>query len=418
VRHAKPGAVSRRNFLKGTATGAVGTAMAGGATAAIVAASGAASATTSAPPASSSYSFYGTHQSGILTPPPAHKQAASCVAAFDVTVSTKSDLADLMATLTDTAGTLTAGGPPEYLGLGQPPSDSDVLGPSVPADGLTVTVGVGASLFDSRFGLAAAKPLRLTDMPTFPDDALEDAWTGGDLSLQLCADHPDAVHHALRLLMKHARGGMQLRWKMQGYGSPPRPAGAARNLLGFKDGTANPTGSLASSLVWVTDAHEPAWALGGSYQVVRLIRMLVEFWDRVSLTEQENMFGRRRDSGAPLDGTVESDIPDYPADPTGTVIPLDSHIRLSNPRTAATANQRLLRRSYNYDLGVDVNGNMQAGHVFIAYQQDVERQFATVQARLAGEPLVDYVQPFGGGYFFVLPGVKNASDWYGKGLLS
>jgi deferrochelatase/peroxidase EfeB len=418
VRHAKPGAVSRRNFLKGTATGAVGTAAAGGAAAAIMSASGAASATASAPPKGSSYPFYGAHQSGILTPPPDRKQAASCVAAFDVTVGSRSELADLMATLTGTAATLTAGGPPAYLGLGQPPSDSDVLGPSMPADGLTVTVGVGATLFDSRFGLSAAKPRRLTDMPTFPDDALEDAWTGGDLSLQLCAHHPDAVHHALRLVMKHARGGMQLRWKMQGYASPPRPAGAGRNLLGFKDGTANPTGSLASSLAWVTSPAEPAWAVGGSYQVVRLIRMLVEFWDRVSITEQENMFGRRRDSGAPLDGTVESDIPDYPADPTGAVIPLDSHIRLANPRTAATASQRMLRRSYNYDLGVDANGDMQAGHVFVAYQQDVARQFATVQARLAGEPLVDYVQPFGGGYFFVLPGVKDASDWYGKGLLS
>jgi deferrochelatase/peroxidase EfeB len=409
--------VSRRSFIKGTVSGAAGTALAGGVLIGGAHAD-AQSASSSGPATQPTYPFHGPHQAGVLTPAPGLKQPFACVAAFDCTAANTADLAILMYELTNRAWFLTTGGTPPDLGVGQPPSDSDVLGPQVPPDGLTVTVSVGPSLFDDRYGLGNQKPLKLTPMQAFPNDFLEPAFLGGDLLLQLCANHPDTVHHAVRDITRHTRSGMQLRWKMEGYNSPPRPSGTPRNLLGFKDGTANPTGTLASSLVWVDDPAEPRWAHGGSYQVVRLIRMLVEFWDRVSINEQQNMFGRRRDSGAPLDGTSEFDTPDYAADPHGYVIPLDSHIRLANPRTKATADQRLIRRSYNYDLGVDENGNLQAGHIFIAYQQDISRQFETIQKRLINEPLVDYVQPFGGGYFFALPGVRDADDWYAQALLT
>ena len=117
-----------------------------------------------------------------------------------------------------------------------------MLGPAVPADGLTVTVSAGASLFDGRYGLAAVRPAKLTPMRVFPDDSPDPAWLHGDLLLQLCAHHPDTIHHAIRDITRHTRGAMQLRWKMAGYDSPPRPAGTSRNLLGFKDGTANPAG--------------------------------------------------------------------------------------------------------------------------------------------------------------------------------
>jgi deferrochelatase/peroxidase EfeB len=409
---------SRRNFLKGAVSGAAGTALAGGVLIEGARVDAAQASTGSGPAEAASYPFHGARQAGILTPGPSGKQTSTCVASFDSIAANRAELADLLQTITTRARFLATGGTPPNLGVGQPPSDSDVLGPAVPADGLTVNVSVGSSLFDSRYGLASSKPRKLVPMRTFSNDSLEAPWLHGDLLIQLCANHPDTIHHAIRDITRHTRGGMQLRWKMEGYNSPPRPSGTSRNLLGFKDGTANPAGTEATSLVWVDDPAEPAWAQNGSYVVVRLIRMLVEFWDRVSINEQENMFGRRRDTGAPLDGNSEFDTPDYKTDPHGYVIPLDSHIRLANPRTPATERQRLIRRSYNYDLGVDANGNLQTGHIFICYQQDVQRQFETVQTRLVNEPLVDYVQPFGGGYFFVLPGVRDASDWYGRTMLA
>ena len=408
-----PSNFSRRSLFKGAVMGAAGTALTGGGILGVAQSADAQSADTG----SASYPFHGAHQAGILIPAPAEKQSAACFAAFDLTAASKTEVADLMQILTTRSRFLATGGPPSEPQFDEPPTDSDVLGPTIPADGLTVTVGLGSSVFDDRFGLSDKKPKRLTPMRVFPDDSLDPAWLHGDLLLQLCAHHPDTVHHAIRDIAKHTRGAMQPRWKIEGYAAPPRPSGTPRNLLGFKDGTANPVSDLAARLVWVDDPGEPSWAQGGSYQVVRLIRMLVEFWDRVSLTEQEGMFGRRRDSGAPLDGNNEFDTPDYGADPQGEVIPLTAHIRLSNPRTRATANQRLLRRSYSYDLGLDANGNLQAGHVFVCFQQDVHRQFESVQTRLIGEPLVDYVQPFGGGYFFVVPGVGDKHDWYGRRLL-
>ncbi len=355
--------------------------------------------------------FHGEHQAAILRTPPAQH----IVASFDVVAANKAELTELFSAITDRARFLTGGGAPAALGITAPPADSGVLGPVVPGGDLGVVVGVGSSLFDDRYGLAQKKPAKLKPMTMFPDDALDPAQCHGDLSLSLSAGDTDTVLHALRDIARATRGGMQLRWKINGFSSQPRPSGTQRNLMGFKDGTANPAESEIDSLVWTSG---PGWTTGGSYQVIRLIRMLVEFWDRVSLAEQENMFGRRRDTGAPLDGTDEFDVPRYADDPIGTVIPLTSHIRKANPRTPETDGSRILRRGVNYDRGIDVNGNLDMGLIFACYQQDLERQFEAVQKRLADEPLTDYISPFGGGYFFALPGVTGPDDHFAKALLT
>jgi deferrochelatase/peroxidase EfeB len=364
--------------------------------------------------------FHGQHQAGILPEP----QRATAVVSFDATASSRTELADLFQAVTDRARFLTAGGAPPPTGIDGPPSDSGVLGPTVVPDGLTVTFGVGSTLFDDRYGLAALRPAHLTPMKSFPDDDLDPAQCGGDLVLQLSAGHADVVAHALRDIAKNTRGGMQANWRIDGFSSPARPAGTVpRNMLGFMDGIANPSVTSArqmDSVVWVNPAAsgEPSWTAGGSYFVVRLIRMFVEFWDRVDIEEQETMIGRRRASGVPLDGTSLYAIPDYGADPDGDVIPLTAHMRLANPRTPRTASSVLLRRAYNYDRGLDGVGDLDTGLIFTCFQQDIKRQFETVQTRLIGEPLVDYISPFGGGYFLALPGVTGAGDYYGRALFA
>jgi deferrochelatase/peroxidase EfeB len=369
-------------------------------------------------PTLAAVAFHGQHQAGITTPKPPSGMFAS----FDVTAESRADLIETLKTLTQTARFLTSGGAAPLATTLAPPPDNGTLGTEIPADGLTITVAFGSTLFDERFGLAAMKPRGLRPMLPFPNDDLDPAQTGGDVLIQLCAGNPDTTLHAMRQITRVTRGALALNWRIEGFVPPPRPSGVPRNTFAFKDGIANPNvgdPEVANRLLWVTDGiGEPAWATGGSYHVIRIIKQFIEFWDRVSITEQQQMIGRFRASGAPLDGTNEADIPNYKADPLGYVIPLTAHIRLSNPRTRASEESRIFRRGYNYDRGVDLNDNMDVGLVFNCFQQDLDRQFIANQTRLIGEPMVDYISPVGGGYFFALPGVQDQQDWYARKLFS
>ena len=365
--------------------------------------------------------FYGAHQAGIITPQP----AAAIFAAFDVLASDRDGLTRLMKLLTDRFAFLMKGGEVVTRDAKMPPVDSGLMGGKVYPDGLTMTVGFGATLFDGRFGLQNERPKHLITMAEFPNDRLEADLCHGDLLIQICSNTAETNIHALRDIIKHTPDLLSLRWTRDGF-LPPHTVkklgkDTVRNLLGFKDGTANldaRDATLMDRSVWTKGgSEEPAWTHGGSYQVVRVIRMMVERWDRTPLQEQELIIGREKVEGAPLGRTGEKTDPDYASDPNGARIPLDAHIRLANPRTPGSEANLILRRGYNFQNGITKAGQLDMGLLFVSFQADLTAGFITVQNRLNGEPLEEYIKPVGGGYFFTLPGVTTPADYLGKALL-
>lgn len=415
--HSRRHGINRRSFV----TGALGTGAAVGVGAALAGCSASEEQPAPAEQRPRYVEFEGLHQTGITAIP---VPAQGLMAAFTVIADGRDQLAATLAELSDEIRGLMSGRPPEQRGSAYPPVDSGILGEEPPPDNLSVVVSLGASLFDDRFGLADRRPKELVQMPFLANDRLDPELSHGDLLLTLEAGHVDTLQFALRQIMRRTRRQLVLHWMIDGYA---RGAGVAshaatpRNLMGFKDGTANLDSddkALMDRHVWVgPDDGEPAWAVGGSYQAVRIIRMFVEFWDRTRLVEQEEIFGRSKISGAPLGMTDEFADPDYAEDPEGNQIPLDAHIRLANPRTAETADSLILRRGFSYVRSFDGAGRLDQGLAFISYQRSLERGFLAVQKRLTGEPLEEYILPVGGGFFFALPGVQGSDQFLGEALV-
>jgi len=408
--------VSRRGFLTAAGGAAVGAA-AGGTFVAL------AEADSDAPAAVSRerVPFDGVHQAGIVTP----AQDRLHFAAFDVVEGARrEDLRDLLDQWTTAARRMTAGLPaePPAVTPAAPPTDTGEADGLPPAR-LSVTFGLGPALFEQRrFGLAAKRPVHLSPLPALPGDELDLSRSGGDLCVQACADDPQVAFHAVRNLARIGRGIVVMRWSQLGFGRTSSTSSAQetpRNLMGFKDGTNNITAEQPKSLadhVWA-GSGEPAWMAGGSYMVTRRIRMLIEVWDRASLTDQQVTIGRKKLSGAPLTGALEHDDLDLRArDSQGLVIPADAHVRLAAPAT--NSGVRILRRGYSFTDGFDAElGQLDAGLFFISYQSDPQ-SFIALQDRLGStDALNEYIKHVSSAVFAVPGGTRPGSS-VAAGLLS
>lgn len=403
--------ISRRRLL-GTvgAAGATGLVLgaAGGAAAHAAAAGDTPAALTTL--GATGIGFHGVHQAGITTPP----QACGHLIAFDLAPGAgRKEAAALMRRWSALAGDLMAG---RAAGDGDTGVALDA-GPS----SLTVTFGFGRTFFD-RTGLTARRPPELDPLPAFSSDQLDGKRSNGDLWVQIGADDALVAFHALRAIQKAAGDAARVRWQMNGFNRSPGATGkpmTARNLMGQIDGTGNPKPSEPDydKRIFVPSGTEYEWLAGGSYAVVRRIRMLLDDWEKLSLKKQEQVIGRRKSDGAPLTGGSEMTEPAL--DETGPdgklVIPDNAHARISAPEQNGGA--AMLRRPFSFHDGIAADGTPDAGLLFICWQADPLRGFVPVQRKLdRGDALSAFIRHEASG-LFAAPGGPKKGEYVGQRLL-
>lgn len=243
------------------------------------------------------------------------------------------------------------------------------------------------------------KPRRLRKMPTFTGDVLDPQQSHGDLLLQITGRSAQAVRDAAEQTLSKLPQ-WRIRWRIDGVRPEDRTEsgrGLALNPFHFTEGYGNPASpaEIAERATVQTGQGEPTWAMGGSYQVIRIIRLATDFWDRDTLHDQERIIGRRKD-GRWLDGTPADERAVFASDPDGKITPLDAHVRRAAPDRRHPP--PLVRRGYNYRRSTD-----DQGLIFSCFQRDLAEGFEAVQHRLQGEAMAKYTLTVGGGYFFVPP---------------
>lgn len=410
---------SRRDLLRGALLGGVGGLVVGAAGGSVAGRTLISEDVTDTIDLSAKYPFYGQrYQGGVATEPQRH-----CVFAtfrFAPSAGPK-DLQLLLARWSAAIAVLQDGrtvGAVEPTSALQPPRDTGEAYELGPAS-LTVTLGLGPSVFGDRFGLARFKPALFSDLPALNGDFLDPKYTGGDLSLQACADDPQVSYHAFRNLSRIGRGVVIPYWTVLGFGRASAGPGqqTPRMLLGFKDGTRNiKTDDELNRFVWIDRSDQP-WLDGGTYQVVRKIRMLLETWDADRVGDQQQIFGRDKLEGAPLTGTKEFDTPDFAArDAEGEFVikPL-AHIALVAPEN--NGGIMIKRRSYSYTDGLAADGSLDAGLLFVSYQNDPQL-FIRMQNRLGANDLLnEYIRHIGSG-IFVVPPAPEEGHYIGEALFA
>lgn len=291
----------------------------------------------------------------------------------------------------------------------------DPVGLGLEPASLQVAAGVGPSLLH-WCDLDSQRPASMVDLPSFATDRLRPERSGGDLVVHLAAEDPMRLAGAVQSIAAVLEGRAQVRWSRRGFRqtqvAAEEPDQTPRNLMGHRDGTNNPRigSALWDSVVRTRESGPGSWMDGGSYLVVRDIRIDLDRWFSHGVAQRDAVIGRRTGDGAPLGGRREHSPVDLSVrDDSGELaVPPHAHIRLAS--STNTAGARIYRRSWNYDDGWTSAGERDAGLLFLAWQADPRRGFIPIQQSLVDhdDALSTFTRHVGSAMFAMLPQPPSA----------
>lgn len=243
---------------------------------------------------------------------------------------------------------------------------------------LSCIIGFGSDAWDRLFGLP--RPAELHSFREILSGTRRAVSTPGDLIFHIRAKRMDLCFELATQIMTRVNGAVSTVDEVQGFRYFDE-----RDVLGFVDGTENPTGNEAVDAVFI-GGEDPAFA-GGSYVIVQKYLHDMEAWNNLSTEAQEKIIGRSKLSDIELDDSVK---------------PTSAH----NALTTIEENGREIKiLRDNMPFGSPGRGEF--GTYFIGYSRSPRTIEQMLNNMFIGRPpgnydrILDFSTPVTGGLFFI-----------------
>ncbi len=229
---------------------------------------------------------------------------------------------------------------------------------------LSCNVGISSMAWD-RLG-QDKRPVQLRAFTEIHGDVHTAVSTPGDLLFHIRAERSDLCFELEKLLLAALDDAVTVVDEVQGFRYFD-----ARDLLGFVDGTENPTGASMYQATLIGD-EDPDFT-GGSYVVVQKYLHNLTTWGKLSVAEQEAIIGRTKADNVELDDLKDLNV-------------RKSHKSLNTIVDAQGVEHDILRD--NMPFGRPGQGEF--GTYFIGYTRDLSVIEQMLRNMFVGDPAGSY----------------------------